>query len=43
MGFQSVGIMHRVGEKFGQILDVRLMELHLDGWRPAVRPPGAPD
>jgi L-amino acid N-acyltransferase YncA len=31
MGFQTVGVMHRVGEKFGRILDVRLMELHLDG------------
>jgi len=30
MGFQTVGVMHRVGEKFGRILDVRLMELHLD-------------
>jgi len=30
MGFSTVGVMHRVGEKFGQILDVRLLERHLD-------------
>ncbi|MCC6228243.1 MAG: N-acetyltransferase [Phycisphaerales bacterium] len=29
-GFQTIGIMRRVGEKFGRILDVRLMDLHLD-------------
>ncbi|MDX2116960.1 MAG: GNAT family N-acetyltransferase [Planctomycetota bacterium] len=29
-GFKTVGVMHRVGEKFGRILDVRLMELHVD-------------
>ncbi|MCC6321701.1 MAG: N-acetyltransferase [Phycisphaerales bacterium] len=26
LGFTTVGIMHGVGEKFGQVLDVRLME-----------------
>jgi|GEM_PF-258071 len=31
-GFQTIGIMRRVGEKFGQTLDVRLMDLHLDGY-----------
>lgn len=29
-GFQTIGIMRRVGEKFGRVLDVRLMDLHLD-------------
>jgi len=29
-GYQTVGLMRRVGEKFGRILDVRLMDLHLD-------------
>lgn len=32
-GFETVGVMRRVGEKFGRVLDVRLMQLHLDGWR----------
>ncbi|MBA4027590.1 MAG: GNAT family N-acetyltransferase [Planctomyces sp.] len=36
-GFVTVGIMHRVGEKFGRIYDVRLLELHIDGWSPAVQ------
>jgi phosphinothricin acetyltransferase len=31
LGFQTIGIMRRVGEKFGRILDVQLMDLHLDG------------
>lgn len=31
VGFTTIGVMRRVGEKFGRILDVRLMELHLDG------------
>ena len=30
-GFRSVGRMRRVGEKLGRILDVELMDLHLDG------------
>jgi L-amino acid N-acyltransferase YncA len=29
-GFQSIGVMHRVGEKFGRLLDVELFELPLD-------------
>jgi len=29
VGFTTVGIMHGVGEKFGRILDVRLMEMQL--------------
>ncbi len=28
-GFRSVGVMHRVGEKFGRLLDVNLVELLL--------------
>jgi phosphinothricin acetyltransferase len=30
-GFGSFGTMRRVGEKFGRILDVELLDLHLDG------------
>jgi phosphinothricin acetyltransferase len=30
-GFRTVGVMRRVGEKFGRILDVTLMDRHLDG------------
>jgi L-amino acid N-acyltransferase len=30
VGFQRVGTMRRVGEKFGRILDVELLDLHLD-------------
>lgn len=30
-GFKPVGTLHRVGQKFGQILDVHILELHLDG------------
>lgn len=30
-GFRTIGVMRRVGEKFGRVLDVRLMDLHLDG------------
>ena len=30
MGFQTIGIMRRCGEKFGRLLDVRLMDRHLD-------------
>lgn len=29
-GFRTIGVMRRVGEKFARVLDVRLMELHLD-------------
>src|SRR5690242_7387290 len=29
-GFKTIGVMRRVGEKFGRILDVRLLDLHLD-------------
>ena len=29
-GFSAVGVMHRVGEKFGKILDVEVFELTLD-------------
>jgi phosphinothricin acetyltransferase len=29
-GFSSVGVMHRVGEKFGRLLDVELFEMALD-------------
>lgn len=29
-GFKPVGTMRRVGEKFGRILDVELLDLHLD-------------
>ena len=35
-GYQTIGVMRRVGEKFGRVLDVRLMDRHLD---PAA-PPG---
>jgi len=30
VGFTSVGVMHRVGEKFGRVLDLELLELVLD-------------
>ena len=30
VGFQRVGTLRRVGEKFGRILDVELLDLHLD-------------
>jgi L-amino acid N-acyltransferase len=30
LGFESIGLMRRVGEKFGRLLDVRLMCRHLD-------------
>jgi phosphinothricin acetyltransferase len=29
-GFQTIGIMRRIGEKFGKLHDVRLMDRHLD-------------
>jgi len=31
VGFRTIGVMRRVGEKFGKVLDVELLELHLDG------------
>ncbi len=34
VGFGTIGVMHRVGEKFGRILDVSLLELHLDSASP---------
>lgn len=33
LGFQRVGTQRRVGEKFGRILDVVMLDLHLDGYR----------
>jgi phosphinothricin acetyltransferase len=30
LGFEPIGIQRRAGEKFGRILDVALMDLHLD-------------
>jgi L-amino acid N-acyltransferase YncA len=30
LGFQRIGTMRRVGEKFGRVLDVALLDLHLD-------------
>ena len=30
LGFKTIGVMRKVGEKFGRLLDVRLMDLHLD-------------
>jgi phosphinothricin acetyltransferase len=30
-GFRPIGTMRRVGEKFGRILDVTILDLHLDG------------
>jgi phosphinothricin acetyltransferase len=30
LGFRSIGVMQRVGEKFGRVLDVRLMDRQLD-------------
>lgn len=30
LGFRRLGTMRRVGEKFGRILDVELLDLHLD-------------
>lgn len=29
-GYQTIGLMRRVGEKLGRVLDVRLMDRHLD-------------
>ena len=33
LGFRPIGTMRRVGEKLGRILDVELLDLHLDGAR----------
>ena len=30
LGFKTIGVMRQVGEKFGTLLDVRLMDLHVD-------------
>jgi len=30
LGFDTIGVMRRVGEKFGKVLDVWLMDRHLD-------------
>lgn len=30
LGFKTIGVMKGVGEKFGRVLDVRLMDLHLE-------------
>lgn len=30
LGYADIGVMREVGEKFGRLLDVRLMDLHLD-------------
>lgn len=30
LGFRTIGVMQRVGEKFGRLLDVRLLDRHLD-------------
>ena len=30
LGFKPVGVMRRVGEKFGKLLDVLIMDVHLD-------------
>lgn len=31
LGFRGFGVQRRCGEKFGRLLDVELMDLHLDG------------
>lgn len=36
VGFSRIGTMRRVGEKFGRVLDVELLDLQLDDTRPAV-------
>lgn len=33
-GFTTIGVMHRVGEKFGVLRDVRMMERAMDSGRP---------
>ncbi|HYE02120.1 MAG TPA: RdgB/HAM1 family non-canonical purine NTP pyrophosphatase [Phycisphaerales bacterium] len=42
LGFETIGVMRRVGEKFGRVLDVRLLDLHLDKPAPAVSSPSDP-
>jgi len=37
LGFTSVGVMHRVGEKLGRVLDIELFELVLGDGRDADR------
>lgn len=32
LGFDYVGTMHRVGEKFGRVLDVNILEIQLDSY-----------
>jgi len=36
LGFQTIGVMRRCGEKFGRLLDVRLMDRHLDSRAPGL-------
>jgi phosphinothricin acetyltransferase len=36
LGFRAFGTQRRCGEKFGRVLDVKLMDLHLDGGGQAV-------
>lgn len=31
LGFEPIGVQRRAGEKFGRILDVTLLDLHVDG------------
>jgi GNAT superfamily N-acetyltransferase len=38
LGFRSVGVMHEVGEKFGRVLDVEMLELLLQGATATERP-----
>lgn len=37
LGFREIGVQRRCGEKFGRLLDVVLMDLHLDEAAGAVR------
>lgn len=37
-GFRPVGTMRRVGEKFGRVLDVAILDLHLDRGEAATPP-----
>jgi len=39
LGFTPIGVMRRVGEKFGKVLDVRLLERQLDQVEPNGRAP----
>lgn len=38
LGFETIGVMRRIGEKFGKVLDVRVMMRHLDEAGPPVPP-----